>query len=831
MEFYRGRTRVKLGARFAGAPGVIRHYFTSALRNLAANRIQSIIAIAGLSIGIAAALLISLLIRSQLTFDHFIPGYDRLYVAMNVPIFDPATAAKAARAGITPIHTPADFRTAPVARLNIPELDATYLPSDSRVFHRGQVTAREDIFWADSHAFTVLPFPILYGDLTKAMDRPDGIVLTQKMAWKYFGRENVVGQTIDLDDRPMTVMAVLKDQQSSTSFDASFASALSPASIQTGEIEMQKTWDVRTGSHSAGMTYVRLKPSASFDEVMRKFPTLLPLLWNPNNAKRMSFELIRNDRIKLLRDFNPALDLLNVMALAGFLVLFIACTNFVNLLTARAARRSIEVGMRKVCGAGRGALILQFLGETFVTVFAATIIAVAITEWLLPSFNALSKANASFDYWQDPLLLAWMMLGAIVLTLLAGAYPAFVLSGFRPAQVLKGWTAKIQGGNFIRNILVVIQFVIFMTMIIAAAIISQQRNFAVAQAMRLDTDQMLLVRTDDKTGCPVVFKLEARILPGVGGVACSDYQFLGYGSNTNSSGIKHNGEQLNAEFIWLEPGIFSLYGIKPLAGSLAGTSPSGDWGAGDQGHFVLNQAAIRKLGFPSAQEAIGLPVTPDGMFDKATAGRVVAVVPDFSFQPVNELIPPMRYNLNPPPSPTYSAVVSIKLSGHKIPETLAAIDEAWGRTVPGKPIDRQFLDDRIQKIYETYMDQARYLAIAAGVAVFLACLGLLGLSISTAERRTKEIGVRKAMGANSFNILNLLLWQFVKPILWATAFAWPIGFYVMNNWLNGWAYHVTLGPLPFFAALVLAVAIALLTVAAQALRTARAVPATALRYE
>ena len=810
---------------------MIRHFFIASLRNLAANRVQSAIAIAGLSIGIAAALLIGLFIRSQLTLDQFIPGYDRLYVALNVPIFDPATAAKAARAGIRPMHTPADFRTAPVARLNIPELDATYLPSDSRVFHRGQVTAREDMFWGDSHAFTVLQLPALYGDLTKAMDRPDGIVLTRNTARKYFGRDDVVGQIINMDDRPMTVMAVLKDQQGTTSFDGNFASALSPASIQTGEIEMQKTRDVRTGSHSAGMTYVRLKPGAFFDEVARKFSTLPPLLWNPDNAKRMSFELIRNDRIKLLRDFNSAVDLLYILALVGVLVLFIASANFVNLLTARAARRSIEVGMRKVCGAGRSALILQFLGETFVTVFAATIIAVAITEWLLPSFNALSKASASFVYWQDPLLLACMMLGVIVLTLLAGAYPAFVLSGFRPAQVLKGWTAKIQGGNFIRNALVAIQFVIFMTMIIAATVISQQRLFAVAQAMRLDTDQMLLVRIFDKPGCPLAFKLEVRKLQGVRGASCSDYQFLGYGSNNNSSGITHNGKQLDAEFIWLEPGMFSLYGIKPLAGSLTGASPAGDWSAGDQGHFVLNQAAIRKLGFSSPQDAIGLPVTPDGMFDKATAGRVVAVVPDVSFQPVDQLIPPMRYTLNPPASPTYSAIVSIKLSGHQIPATLAAIDEAWGRTVPGTPIDRQFLDDRIQKIYETYMDQARYLAIAAGIAVFLACLGLLGLSIATADRRIKEIGVRKAMGADSFNILNLLLWQFVQPILWATVFAWPIGFYVMNNWLNGWAYHVVLGPLPFLAALASAIAIALLTVAAQALRTARAVPATALRYE
>ena len=802
------------------------HLTIAALRNLSANRLQSVIAIIGLAVGISTALLIALIIRNQLTFDHFIPGYERTYMAVS-------QYTQAGRPSTYNDH--ARPTAAALLKLNAPEVENTtrlLLPAQSltgntlATLKQGQVTADEFVYWTDPNAFEVLPLAVFKGDLAKALLQSDGIVLPRTIARKYFGRDDVLGQVILVNTHPMTVRAVIEDLPvNGTSLESGiFASNLASFSPPVATAD--------------GVTFVRLKPGASVSALERRLPQLIN---DPFSAPETSYAmlLVPLDQIPLLEVFHPSAKAkLAVLAIAGTLILLIAAINFVNLLTARAARRALEVGIRKVCGAARRMLVLQFLGESILTVFLASCLGIALSEWLMPAANAFLETGARLDYWQNPLMLGLILTGILALGLLAGAYPAFVLSSFRPSGVLKGALMHSRGADFIRNALVVMQFAVLIGLVVAAAVIYQQNLYATRDGLRGNIDQMLVVQG----GCKPALRDQLRKLQGVSGVSCST-AFLDAPSRAR---MTFKGENVSMNREWLDPGWFALYGIKPLAGSLPPASSAGDYDPNAAPGIILNEAAARHFGFASPQAAIGQVMTATvPVLARANQGTsqnskpvapppavipVIAVVPDFTFKSLaDQPILPTTYS--PSPLNVGIAAISIKLKGQQISETLVSIDQLWGAANPDKPISRFFLDEHMQQLYISILHEAQLFAVCSAVAVFLACLGLFGLSISATERRTKEIGIRKAMGAASSDITRLLLWQFAKPVLCANLIAWPVAFYVMTDWLNGFAYHVALSPLVFVGAALLAVIVALLTVVTQSTFVARAVPATALRYE
>ena len=793
---------------------MIRHLFTTAWRNLLANPLQSAIAIIGLSIGIAAALLMTLVVRNQLTFDHFIPGYDRVYAAIS-------QHSRPGRPDTYDDVAPANV--AALLKLNVTEIEniTRLVPSQSPVtLKRDQVTADEDIYWADPNLSQVLQFPIFKGDLTKALAQSDGIVLPRAMARKYFGRDDVVGQVILLNSHPMTVRAVIEDlPRNSTSLKSGiFVSNLASFSPYAG------------GQGPLVETYLRLKPGASISSVERRLPDLIHT--NPGTDRNgYAMLLVGLNQLPLLEVFHPrAKNKLAVLATAGALILLLASINFVNLLTARAARRFVEVGIRKVCGAARRMLVLQFLSESILTVFIASALGIAAAEWLLPSANAFLETGAKLDYWQNPSTLGLMLLGIVGLGLVAGAYPAFILSSFRPSGVLKGVLQHSRGAEIVRNVLVVLQFAILIGLVVSAGVIYQQNLYATRDGLRGNIDQVLVMQG----GCKPAFRDELRKMPGVAGVACASTFLNGYGM----ARVIHSDVDVSMDRDWIDPGWFALYGIKPLAGALPPATSAGDYNPDAASGIILNEAAYKYFGFAKPEDAIGQLVkvylpgmsSPGKPMRNAALTPVIAVVPDFSFhQQGDKPILPTTYS--PSSLDEDDATVSILLKGQQIPETLTAIDRAWRTTNPGKPIDRFFLNEHMQQIYLGLLREAELFAGFSAVAVFLACLGLLGLSISSTERRIKEIGIRKAMGAASSDVTRLLLWQFAKPVLWANLIAWPVAWYAMNRWLSGFAYHTDLNPLIFLGATLLAVIVALLAVAVQSTLVARAVPATALRYE
>jgi putative ABC transport system permease protein len=523
----------------------------------------------------------------------------------------------------------------------------------------------------------------------------------------------------------------------------------------------------------------------------------------------------------------------------GVLIVAVAAMNFVTLMTARGARRAVEVGVRKAAGARRRDLIVQFLSEAGLYVLAAGLIAASLAELLTPAVNAFLQRKLVLDYVHDPALVA-TILGALLVTgLLAGFYPAFVLSGFRPSLVLKGGSATVGGGG-VRQALVIGQFAVLIALALVAMTIARQTVFALNEGMRVNKDQVLLVFAQP---CSEPFRDQMRKLPGVRSVACASYESLNLGDNRDSIAI--GGRKIDLAASPVDFGFFDVFGVKPLVGRLFERNRAAD-GALDNPEInppvVLNETAVRQLGFASSQAALGKTLVWHGFWDESMRrasgpvmmpgkpSEIIGVVPDFTLGSVRQPVIPTLYSIgrNLPPN---SIAMAVKLDGLRGPETLAAIDRLWKHYGDGRPILRVFADRFTMRLYVDTIIQGATVAIAGVIALTIAALGLFALSAYTTERRTKEIGVRKAMGASSGDILKLLLWQFTKPVIWANLIAWPAAWLIMRWWLASFAYHVELAPWTFAAAGAGALLIAWATVFVHALNVARAKPVGALRYE
>ena len=806
---------------------MFRNCLMAALRNLARNRFYSAISITALAVGLGAALLAALVIRNQLSYDHFIRDYQRIYLAGAVLLpSDRAPLYDAAAPSFVAAHLKLQFN----------EIEAATRLLDQMVqLRHGPIESKENIYWADPNAFDVLRLPVFAGNLKDALERPDGIVLTRAVARKYFGRDDPIGESLLLDStHAMTVTAVIQDLPvNGTELETGlFASGLAAFSPLTQEDNDPSFRPRGPGLALGGRTYLRLHPTASAERLQQAMPAFVRNLYPAlPPGLTATLQLIRIDQVSLFPPLNPsASGRLAMIAIAGVLILAIGCVLFVNLSTARSMSRAREVCLRKVSGASRGALVLQFIGESLVYVLLATIVAVALTELLIPYVNAFLNSGAVFEYWRDPTLLAWMVLGIVAVAILAGAYPAFLLSATRPVSILKE-SLFGAGGVFARQSLVASQFAVLIGFLVSAAVVYQQRSYATQDALRVKTDQMLILRS----ACNSAFETELRSLAGVVGVSCSTESFLDRRVFSNLR--LRDGRTAAVDLVGVEFGIFDLYGVRPLAGQFGPSASTDNSPVGDGG-YVLNEAAVRQFGFSSAAAAVGhaLPVldSGQGLLPTEVANEIIAVVPNFAIHAIEQSDKPAIYYLpapNNPRGPRDYGLVNVKLTGQDIPETLLAIDRLRLATGRGDPSDRFFLNFYIQSLYLGILRENQACTAFSVVAALLACLGLIGLSASATERRTKEIGIRKAMGAGTTDIVQLLIWQFCKPVLWANVIAWPIAGFLMNRWLHGFAHRVELTPWIFLGAGAIALIIALLTVSGQSFMAARAKPVSALRYE
>jgi putative ABC transport system permease protein len=716
---------------------------------------------------------------------------------------------------------------------------ATHLVTQDVRMRRGQVESRETIYWADPDVFRVLPLPVFAGVLDAALQRPDGLVLTRSAAVKYFGRSDPIGQFLQLDGHPTVVTAVLQDLPANgTQLDSGLFASGSALFSGLKRCEAEAVEDrQRSGISLCGQTYLQLRPGASVERLQMAMSAVAKAIYPNLPELQANLQLIRLDRVHLFEATNPGITgRVVIVGTLGFLILCIAGLVFVNLSSARSAHRVVEVGIRKASGAGRGTLIVQFLGESLLYTAVAMLVALSLVEWLLPHVNAFLNSSAALDYAHDPELIAGLVLCVAMVTLLAGGYPAFALSAIRPAGVLRQAVVPVVGAAS-RQALVTVQFAILIGMLVATTVIFRQQRYAIHDAVHLDTRQMLIL----PAGCTSVFKTQLRNVPGVRDAFCSDDAWLDNRAFCNCK--LAGGSPLAIDIVAIEPGIFRLYGVAPLAGQFP-LGSEGDAMPGESRDVIINAQAARQFGFASPAHAVGqlLPLAQASLAQLAalqsanpgvsakpptTGYRIVAVMPDFSMNAAGQRIRATLYEIAPP---RYK-LLNVRLKEQGTERTLRAIDRLWAAMHTDRPIDRFFVDEYLKARYLPVLREAQALGILSLVAVLLACLGLVGLAAATLQRRIREIGIRKALGADTAQIITLLLWQLSRPVLWASLLAWPVSAYLMNRWLQGFASHVTLAPWLFPAATAVALVLALSTIGTQCYLAARARPTATLRYE
>jgi putative ABC transport system permease protein len=809
---------------------MFRNYLAAALRNLVRNRLYAAINVIGLAVGFAAALLIALFVRDELTYDRWIPDHERVVMVSSKWTFPNFVDDL----GMAPSFA------AEMLKQEFPEIESIARLSGMPMSVRnGDVEAREQTYWADASFFDVVKLPVLSGNLATALRGPETVVLTRSAALKYFGTVDVVGRTLEFKRQyNLRITAVLADLPSNTHLDltiiGSGTSALSPL----------KEFDAHpvplTDLAKIAYTYARLKDPAAITALRRALPDFVARHpeFHRVNAEGV-LDVLPISAVHLRRGYSfamtPAGDATRAygfLAIAALIVVM-AGLNFVNLTTILSARRATEVGVRKVSGAERRHLVSQFLAETLAHVALAMALGAMIAALLLPSFDAFLKRTIAFPV-GDVAFVGELTVATLILGLMAGAYPAFVLSGGVPAKVLKGArTAEGRGG--LRHLLTTVQFAILVCLGLIATVISAQERFATREGLRFATDQVLEITVP----CVSSFATTVRTVPGVVAAACARTSILlSRGTAVPLPAMSYEGHAINPAPFVVDFGFFELFGLKPLAGRFFSRSFGADAaparGDGQPPAIVINESMVRALGFATPEDAIGKSIRWQRQISaqrlEYTApgpSEIIGVAPDFARGSIRERIPPQIFWVDP----GLDFAIYLKIDGAHVPETLAAIDRLTRQVDEPRPIARRFLDQGVQDLYLDLTRQAQVLAALAIVAVFVAALGLFGVAALAAERRTKEIGVRKVLGASRRDILRLLLWQFSKPVLLANLIAWPAAYVIAHRWLDGFAYHITLAPRMFLAASASALVIAVLTVAGHALLVARAEPATALRYE
>jgi putative ABC transport system permease protein len=740
-------------------------------------------------------------------------------------------------------------------KLDFPEVEAaTRLSYAGVALREGDIEAPINAYWVDPDFFSVLPMKVIAGTLEGALGKPDGIVLTRSLARRFFGSENIVGRTIEMDGQHvMRVTAVIEDLPSNThlKFDALVSGIASFSRLSI--LDAQGTMAPGKLPSEDTYSYVKLRPGATAQAMaasMRGFAKrhVTGEMSGTAISSVYTFSLVPLTHIHLdersIADIKPSGDprTLQAMVAIAVLILVVAGSNFVSMMTARAARRAIEVGVRKSVGATRMQIILQFFGESLFYVALALALAMFAVGLALPPLDGFLQREIDFNYLRDPMLGLSILAAWLVTAVAASLYPALVLSMFQPNAVLKGVVHLPGGSGRLRQALVVFQFGTLIALIVATLTIQRQTQYAIEDRLRLPTDQIFF----SSMGCPVAFRDAVANLHGVQAASCASGSALSLG-RFGTIFVTPGGANISFRAAPVDRNFLELFAVKPLAGRLFSEDRGDDNLLRDDPatqsnpSVVINEAGARALGYASPQAAVnqygrwarigfdGTTVT----FRESVSSQIIGVIPDFSIGSVRDAIEPTAYYIDP----RMHVSVILELDGALIPETMRTVKELWAQHNPttqqgaSVPFDGLFLNQYVNDLYADIQRESAIFSAFAAVAVAIASLGLLGLAVFTAERRTREIGLRKVMGASRWDILRFLGWQFARPVLWANLIAWPLAYGFMQHWLDGFAYHVTLSPLVFLGASALALAIALLTVSGHAVLVARARPTEALRYE
>ena len=807
-------------------------------RSLTRHKLYALLSIGGLALGIAVFLVLFLYVQFERSYDKVLLGHDKVWVVTNT--------WHASGIPDTPYFNTMGNLIGQM-KGDFPQVVGTRFWNKGASVLRGDTATSETMALVDPNYFSFFPFPVKAGDAGATLRDPNGLVITDKIARKYFGTSSPVGQTMTLNvdgtTRTYRVGAVIADAPKNMTVTADLYAPIIIARMAKDDAQFFDHW----GS-SQLTTFLRFDSAAQAHALEAQMPAFIDRHagtdQGPNFHKTLSIGFMPNGDVHLS---DPAdRTVIATLGIVGVLTLLIAIVNYINLATARAGLRAREVAVRKVLGGTRRSLIRQFVGEAIATVAIAALIGLALAELALPFVNSVGGLTLSIDYWGVHSVLPPLALLVILVGVAAGAYPAFVLSQYRPAAVLASARAPGGGraGARLRQALVIFQFAIATAFIIGTGVLVAQTRHLRNADLGFQRDGIVVVKSFADSALDEAQRTELLAdfahLPGVTGVTRGN-DAPGVEDTANADTMRRPGMTGTLPSImWIDAGtdFFKVYGAHLLAGRLFDAAhatddmtdiPSGHRGDATHG-VILNLSAAKKLGFRSAADAAGKIVQEGDGKGGWISYRVVGVVDDIRFHTPHEPVRATLYFYYRHDS--WPPIAAARFTGGNAKLLIGQMETAWKQVAPQVPFDAESVD---QNLYDMYykpdMQRSHLFTIGAVLAVLIGCIGLYGLASFDTARRVKEIGIRKTLGASTGDVLKLLIGQFLRPVLIANIIAWPLAFFAMRKWLSGFDDRIALSPLFFIGATLVALAIASLTVFGQAWRVARAEPARALRYE
>ena len=789
---------------------MLKNYFKMALRNLVHHKAYSLINISGLAIGMTASILILLWVQNELSYDRFNNDADRIYrITCNASDF---------RAAVNPAGMPAGLQT------EMPEIKNTVRLShlSTEIFASGNRKFEEkQVFYADSTFLQMFSYPLVRGNRLTALMRPDAVLLTEEMAKKYFGGTDALGKTLRLNNSDLvTVTGVLANIPFNSHLQFDFILPMSAIGQDNADIK-NNVWD-----NFNFYTYVELdkyfvpaaasisKLCSQMDEIYKKHVTDIKVKFQ---LQPLTSIHLHSNGLQVDLPGHGNAQYVNIFFIVAIFILVVACINFMNLATARSARRAKEIGVRKVSGALRGQLIKQFLGESLFISFFALLLAIALVVLVLPGFNELSGKNLSIHF-TDANLLITLFAIALFTGLISGSYPALFLSGFQPVKVLKG-NIKSMGGNLIfRNALVTTQFIVSILLLIGTVVIYNQLQFIRNKDLGFDKENLLcmpmtgelwsrqqalrteLLQNPLTNHFTIVSELPTNLFSGTISVF--------WEGKDPKSQVVIPSMDVSEDFV-------SVFQMKVLKGRDFSTAFKAD-----SNNYIVNEKMVQVIG-RTLDDVVGKPLSFGNV-----KGTIIGVVKDFNFKPIQQAIEPLVLRLN-----RYGGIVVVRTKRGTTEATINSLGKVSRELNPAYPFSYNFLDQDLNSLYQGDQKMGKIFNLFALLAVFISSLGLYGLSAFMAEQRTKEIGVRKVLGASIFNIVYLLSTGFTRLIIIAIAISIPLSWFAVSRWLETFAYHIHINWIIFLIAPLAALMIAWLTVSYESIKAAIVNPVNSLRSE
>jgi putative ABC transport system permease protein len=814
------------------------NYFKVALRSLIRNKLTSFINICGLALAMACAVLIYLFVQDELSYDRQHAKADRIFRVTRSFLGDNGEVNLHLSSVAPPVG--------PLLKNDFGEIEQL-----ARTLRSSVVISREEggavkmsnretnLFLAEPSLFKILDIEVLSGNPELSLARPFTVMLSETTAIRYFNTTNVTGKRLRSDGQAdLEVTGVYKDFKAQSHFHPEFLVSFS--TLEDDNIYGRRNLETNWGNNSFG-TYVLLSEGVDAAKVQARLPNFLdkhfgayartnwgvPADWKASKATALYLQKLTDIHLRSHLDdeleANGNIQNVYMMSIIGVFIVLIACFNFINLSTAKAIKRSKEVGLRKVVGAFKHQLVMQYLTESVLIALFSLVLAVVIASVGLNLLNAFTGKQLAIDVFTNPLFIAGSFLFALLIGTAAGIYPAFVISGFKPALTLKGLHGSVGGKSNLRRSLVVAQFSISIILIIATIVTFQQLQYVNDRDLGYSKDQIITLPMYQEIGESYdAFYNELTKSSLVKNVSRSSRVPTGrlldsYGAARVWDGKSLVNATIDMKTIVVDPEFFGTYSI-PM---MAGRNFSKDVVTDDSLAFVINEAAARGLGWTNLKDHINEEFEYDGI-----RGKLVGIVSDFHFESLHQRIVPMIFLAR-----TRYGNISIKVASADAGEAITYVQQVWNKFAPSRPFDYQFLDERYKALYDSEQKQGKLFTVFSGLAIFIASLGLFGLATFNAMQRIKEIGIRKVLGASVTQILGLLSKEIVVLILVANVIAWPVAYYFMKGWLESFAYHIDMNIVVYIVAALVAVMIAIVTVIAQTLKAATRNPAHTLKYE